>query len=115
MQAPQYDRGRATRLLPLLNSITREIEERSAALAELEARMSPSAPSDGLPFLTEDELRNLVAEAALHRRELRHAKEELLALGCSIVGTEPITIRIPGHLGSERRSFVYRTGDPVLR
>jgi hypothetical protein len=112
MQAPQYDRGRATRLLPLLNSITREIEERSAALAELEARMSPS---EGMPFLAEDELHNLVAEAAMHRRELRHAKEELLALGCSIVGTEPITIRIPGHLGSERRSFVYRTGDPVLR
>jgi hypothetical protein len=112
MQAPLYDRGRATKLLPLLNSITGEIEERTQALAELEARMSPPP---GVPAPSEDELFDLVAEAANHRRELRHAKEELLSLGCSIVGTEPITIRIPGHLGTERRSFVYRTGDPVLR
>jgi len=112
MQAPLYDRLRATRLLPLLNSITREIEERSLALAALEERLSPE---EGLPFLSEDELHDLQAEAATHRRELRHAKEELLSLGCSIVGTEPMTIRIPGHLGSERRSFVYRTGDPILR
>jgi hypothetical protein len=112
MQAPLYDRGRATQLLPLLNSITTEIEERSFALFELEARMSPQ---EGVPPPSDDELHNLIAEAATHRRELRRAKEELLSLGCSIVGTEPITIRIPGQLGSERRSFVYRTGDPVLR
>jgi hypothetical protein len=112
MQEPIYDRRRATELLPLLNAISREIVERSRALEALEERMSPR---EGMPELGEAELANLVAEAAGHRRELRHAKEELEALGCSIVGTEPITIRIPGQLGKERRSFVYQTGDAVLR
>ena len=111
MKNTLYDRRRATALLPLLNSITREIQERQEKLDKLEDRI---ASLSGNPRNTSDHL-DLIAEAATHRRELRHAKEELLKLGCSIVGTAPITIRIPGQRGSERRSFVYQSGDPVLR
>jgi len=40
---------------------------------------------------------------------------ELDHLGCSVVGTEPLTIRIPGRVGEARRSFVWQTGDPILK
>ena len=106
-----YDRRRATALVPLLSSITSEIQERAAELEQLEARIEASEgrrASDG-------DLANLIAEAANHRRELRLAKEELVRLGCSIVGDSPMTIRIPGQRGDARRSFFFRSGDPVLK
>ncbi|MCZ6597800.1 MAG: DUF2203 family protein [Planctomycetota bacterium] len=109
-----YDRRRATRLVPFLDSITREILERSAALERLEARIA-ELESRSRGRAEENDLFDLVADAALHRRELRYAKKELDRLGCSIVGTEPLTIRIPGRQGASRRSFVWRSGDPVLR
>jgi hypothetical protein len=37
-----------------------------------------------------------LAEAAAHKRGLRLAREELEKLGCSVVGMEPLTFRIPG-------------------
>ncbi len=112
MKNKLYDQKRATALVPLLNSITHELQERNAELAGLERRIetlsNQQRPDEGA-------LHNLVAEASMHRREVRLAKEELLRLGCSIVGTAPLTIRIPGQRGNARRSFVWRQGDPVLR
>lgn len=107
-----YDREDATRLLPLLNSITREITERQELLEKIEAGMKAL---DGKPQRTGLGIHDLVAEAAMNRRELRHAREELFRLGCSIVGTAPMTIRIPGCKGDSKRSFVYRSGETVLR
>jgi len=107
-----YDEQEALAMLPLLGSITREIMERTNALELLEIEIDAlrsMTPSD------EDTLRTAVAEAATHRRELRHAKKELERLGCSVVGTEPLTLRIPGKVGEARKSFVWQAGDPVLK
>jgi len=111
MSTTPYDRERAIALLPLLNSITREIRERTIQLERVEARIERAEAGEPV----RGSVRELVARAALHRRELRHARSELERLGCSIVGTAPITIRIPGVHESKPRSFVYHTGDAVLR
>ena len=108
MRHIRYDESRAEKLLPLLESIATEIRERTEHLerieAELEARSEEALPD-------QSEIRDLVAQAATHRRGLRLAKQELERLGCSVVGMEPITFRIPGRVGRARRSFVWQTGE----
>ena len=106
-----YERSDANRLLPLLRSIGREIEERTVALEALERRIGrhPEFPREN------PERGALVAEAATHRRELRRARSELQRFGCSVLGLAPLTIRIPGRDGEAKKSFVWQTGDPALR
>lgn len=106
-----YDRTRATALLPLLRSISSEIQERTNDLERIEALLARA--DAGKPIRAD--VRDLTAAAATNRREIRIARQEVERLGCSIVGTAPVTIRIPGQHGEERRSFVYQDGDLVLR
>ena len=105
-----YDIHGANRLLPLLRSIGKEIEERTESLERLEASIALQPAGSQTT-----EARALVAEAASQRRELRHAREELQRFGCSVLGTAPLTIRIPGRVGEAKKSFVWQTGDPVLK
>ena len=112
MKNIQYDRNLAKELLPLLEAIGREIEERSEALERLEQKTELAST---VPFPSETKAHGLIAQAASHRRGLRRAKEELEQLGCSVVGTEPLTIRIPGRVGEAKHSFVWQTGDLVLK
>ncbi len=105
MKRKTYEQKEVLGLLPLLGSIGREIEERAAALAELESKLE-----------SETEGRhNMAAEAAAHRRGLRLARAELERLGCSVLGTTPLTFRIPGRVGEANHSFVWQSGDPVLK
>ena len=107
-----YDKQEALAILPLLGAITHEIKERTSALEILDIE------SEALRSMTPPDveaLRQAVAEAATHRRELRHANSELERLGCSVVGTKPLTLRIPGRVGEARHSFVWQAGDPVLK
>jgi hypothetical protein len=112
MKPIRYNQNVAKALLPLLQSIGREIEERNAALEAIEKRLEVL---DACGRASSNAFLALTADAAEHRRELRYALEELNRLGCSVVGTTPLTIRIPGRRGQTRRSFVYQTGDAVLR
>jgi len=105
-----YDPADAEALAPLLDSIGRELEERAARLAAIEARR---LELDGAPrhdLWTVAELRNLEGEASSQRRELRHCREELERLGCSVVGTTPLTVRIPTRVGNADRSRVWQHG-----
>ncbi len=112
MKNRTYDRTSARELLPLLGAIGVEIRERAEALERLEKRLELL---NSRPHSDSGEIRELVAQAAAHRRGVRLARKELDRLGCSVVGTEPLTIRIPGRVGEARRSFVWQTGDPVLK
>ncbi|MEW6071451.1 MAG: DUF2203 family protein [Planctomycetota bacterium] len=112
MKQKRYDRRSARELLPLLEAIGREIRERTEAAERLEARLARLGAS---PSADPVERREIVAEIAAHRLGLRLARHELDRLGCTVVGTEPLTIRIPGRVGEARRSFVWQTGDPVLK
>ena len=121
-----YDERRASRLLPLLGAIGREILERTQALDALELefeQLSSSQDNGDARFsddrtatdrLTTNQLHSKMAEMAAHRRGLRHAQTELQRLGCSVLGTEPLTFRIPGRVGEAKHSFVWQTGDLVL-
>jgi hypothetical protein len=111
MSRTLYDRKHATALLPLLHSIAGEIRERTCELEHVEALLAQAEAGER----PRADVHDLVARAAHERRELRHARAELERLGCTIVGTAPITIRIPGQRGSRKQSFVYQTGDVVLR
>ena len=99
-----YDPRHARALTPLLDSISREIEERAILLETLEERIQELKNS---PFYAAD-LRQLEAEAATQRRELRQCHSELERLGCTVLGTTPITIRIPTLVGKQRRSVVWQ-------
>lgn len=105
MKHDPYDPAQAEALAPLLDSIGRELEERGARLAEIEARLGKP---QGLGAT--QELRHLETEASAQRRELRHCRGELEGLGCSVVGTTPLTIRIPTRVGNARRSLVWQHG-----
>ena len=111
MKHVRYDPQHAKEILPLLESIGREITERSLALAHLETEITTLESEDPVD---DDRMHGLVAEASAHRRGLRLAKAELERLGCSVVGTTPLTFRIPGRIGTRDRSFVWRTGDLAL-
>lgn len=104
MNQRRYAPADARALAPLLDSIGRELEERGARLTELESQVSARRAS---PFYDE-ELPELEAEIAIHRRELRHCREEVERLGCTVVGTKPLTIRIPTRVGGASRSLVWQ-------
>jgi hypothetical protein len=99
-----YDPKHARALAPLLDAISNEIEERSLALELLEGRIHELKNS---PFYAA-ELHGLEAEAAAHRREMRQCRNELERLGCTVLGTTPITIRIPTLVGKKRKSVVWQ-------
>jgi len=99
-----YDPAHARALAPLLDSISNEIEARTAALEALEERIHELRNS---PFFS-DELAGLEAEAAAHRRELRHCRQELERLGCTVLHTSPLTVRIPTLVGKKRESLLWQ-------
>jgi hypothetical protein len=107
-----YHPSSALSLLSLLASISRELDERGEAIGALEARLEDLVTrTDADP----DEVRSRMAELAIHRREVRACHRELERLGCSVVGTEPLTIRIPTRTGKRRRSLVWQpqTGERI--
>ncbi len=112
MNHKRYGPEEVLGLLPLLGSIGREIEERTEVLEELEARLEELSESGSVD---RDLFHGLIAEAAAHRRGIRLARQELERLGCSVVGTEPLTFRIPGLVGKAKKSFVWQKGDLALK
>jgi hypothetical protein len=109
MNQHPYEPTDAQALTPLLDSIGRELDERGTRLLELEARIEELR---GNPHFVL-EFRRLEGEAANHRLELRHCREELERLGCKVVGTAPLTVRIPTREGDTRRSQVWQQRQPT--
>ena len=100
-----YDRTLAQRMIPLLDVIAREILERNAALEALKQRV--------LATHDQAEVHGLLSAMAAHKRELRLARRELERFGCSIVGTDPVTVRIPCRIGGKERSLLWQVGGRV--
>ena len=94
----------AVRILPLLESIAREIQERSEALGAIERGLRRRPP--------EQERHQLVAAAATHKRELRHVEKELDRLGCSLASRSPLTFRIRG-LSSQKSDALWQASEPI--
>lgn len=88
-----FDRHDAERLLPLVRSIGREIEERTHTAAELVERLTKLS-SDSQE--RRDEVNRLESELSTARRELRRAEKELERLGCALDGDHPLRVLFPG-------------------
>ena len=87
---------------PLLRSIAREIRERRERIQILEARMEALGHAPGR---THDELLELRAELAEHRRGLRLANKELEELGWTLQEGETPMLVMPTGGGIERLSW----------
>ncbi len=108
----RYGPDEVSGLLLLLGSIGREIEERSRTLAGIEQRIEELSK---LEVFDPEALRDLEAQAAVHRRQLRLTRQELARLGCSLLGTDPLTFRIPGRVGESKKSLVWQKGARLLK
>lgn len=93
MKKQVYAEPEAEQILPLLVSIGREVKQRMRAIDDLESRLLEITPAT--PARAEEKNR-LVAESAVHKRELRTALKELERLGCSLDADHPLRILIPG-------------------
>ena len=94
---------------PFLQSIAREIVERDWALQRIERELNELErlkQEDSAPAL------QLMAESAVHRRELRRANAEIRALGCMLLSRRPPTIYIPER-GSGRAGWLWQPSRDV--
>lgn len=87
-----YDRNAARDLVPLLESITRELNERRHEAGLTETAIRRVRRRGG----TAQELTDLRAILATHKREIRLALAELERLGCSVDTDRPSRVLIPG-------------------
>jgi Uncharacterized conserved protein (DUF2203) len=110
MNGHRYTPQRAEQLLPILRSIAREIGERTRAIEGLEESLEPSAHARSARAP-----RDLGAELAHHRRELRFAKQELARFGCTLIENCPLRILIPGEDGELESGFTWTPAEDRLR
>jgi hypothetical protein len=114
MSKPVYAEPQAEKLLPLLVSIGREVKNRIRAIDALELQLAQYGPSNPP---RDSKGTALVAELALHKRELRSSLKELERLGCELDADHPLRILIPGLNGTlafegslEKTQFRLRPG-----
>jgi len=108
MKTPKYTRTQAMRLIPLLEGIANEIQERRDAIAVLE-EMIPSLQAGHSLHSIEVSIRE--NELRRERIELRRIGHELEKLGCSLTVTDPFELFIPGL----DEGFAWRRGETFLR
>lgn len=101
-----YDRDRATRLVPLLRSITREIRDRTRRVDALRRELELMHGGE-----RSRRYRDRQAELSIQLRGLRLASVELERLGCSLDRGRPLRVLIPGDGGA---SFAWRCGSTEL-
>lgn len=108
-----YDTQHAQQLVPLLESIVREVADRLHEIRILESRIGRIEAEAGEQ--ASSEFFDLKASLATHRREIRLATRELERLGCVVDGRHPLRIIIPGSDGNLDHGFQWDPSDPMLR
>lgn len=100
-----YDAAQANRMRPFIASIARELDERRIAVRSLERRLRRIEGDEG-PIADDDDRRaTTVAALAEHRRNIRHAGQEVEGLGGEIESGHPAVIRLPGPDGRFESGF----------
>ena len=100
MMTKSRARHEASLLVPLLKSIAPEVEERWLSLRRLDLRLRTAA-------YDEARTRNLEADRANHRKELRLTVSELERMGCAVDNDHPLRVRIPGPKGTLESGYVW--------
>ena len=105
-----YERTQANRMIPLLASISREVRDRKRSIKRKERLLGRmrSAAAELCEVL------GLQAELAGHKRELRHAEEELDRLGCALNDSPTRTVLIPGRNGALEDGYRWRLGESLV-
>lgn len=98
-----YDRSRAERLVPLLQSILRELRERQQAIAGLERSIEERQRGTG----RESNADLLLVQLAEHNQGERDALRELAHLGCVLDDDYPMRVLIPGDDGEFASGFCF--------
>lgn len=106
-----YDARDAKALIPLLRSITQEIQEREQEIDRLDIRAQALEGRAG----TDRERTRLEAEAATHKRELRFALRELERLGCALDQDHPLRVLIPGSATAKGPGYAWSPEDTTIR
>ncbi len=88
MNTLQKEQG--SKLLPLVKAIGSEIRDRATKIAHLEERLEALQSTRTAHA---EEIADLTAELAIHRRELRRCTKELVQLGCSVDADNPLRIQ----------------------
>ena len=98
-----YDWEQASRLVPLLEAIFGEVEDRRRSIRTMEnslARMK----HEGAPPAA---IAQVVARLAVERRELRLTSKEFERLGCVVDSDDPSRVAIPGMNGRLESGFLW--------
>jgi len=110
-----YDRTTARQLVPLLESITREVVDRLHEVRIFQGKLSLLEQGKSGAVAKGDEYIELRAALSNHRREIRLAMKELERLGCVVDEHNPLLIFIPGSDGNIDHGFQWDPADPTLR
>jgi len=101
------DKDFAQKLVPLLDAIFREVADRRREVRLLEKQLA-TATREG----DDDQLTELRAKLATHRRELRLSRKEFERLGCEVDESNPNRVLILGSNG--RRAYRWDAGDVAV-
>lgn len=111
MKLKNYDAPHAEALIPLLRSITNEIQEREQAIDRLTARLHFLEDSK----TASDERSNIEASLAEHKRERRLALREIERLGCALDLDHPLRVLIPGDTKGPAGHFAWSPEDATIQ
>jgi len=103
----------AQRLVPLLDSIFREVAERRREARLLEKQLAAVKQASTTEENESDHLLQLRAQLAMQRRELRLAQKEFERLGCEVDEHNPNRVLILGPNG--RQTFRWDAGDAAVQ
>ena len=106
-----YDEPTATRLIPLLTSISAEFVARARSIRRLERRLEVQRERD----VPENAILEITARLSLERRESRHCREEFEHLGCELESGRTVSVLIPATGGRDAEPWRWRVGDRSLR
>jgi hypothetical protein len=106
-----YDEPTATRLIPLLTSISAEFVARSRSIRRLERRLESLRDRD----VPQDAILQATAQLSLERRERRYCEEEFEHLGCELESGRTVSVLIPATGGRDALPWRWRVGDRSLR
>ncbi len=108
MKTPSYTRVQALRLIPLLEGIAAETQERRATVLLIEEMIESLTSSR---HVHSNDVRIRRAQLRRERIELRRIGAELESLGCGLSLTDPFEVFIPGI----EEGFAWRQGETFLR
>lgn len=113
-----YDKTTARQLVPLLESITKEVVDRLHEVRIFQGRLALLEQENhrgGKDGTKAGEYLELRAALSNHRRQIRLAMKELERLGCVVDEHNPLLIFIPGTDGNFDHGFQWDPSDPTLR